>query len=861
MMRRHSEIPNTPTPFSKVTNELKIGSMLSIPNTGRAILKYIGPVQGKGGRFAGIELLGESAILGKNNGDVNGVQYFKTSKSGSGLFMTYDKLLQSIDFVESPSVSKRLSLIGSPFASNKKLETNRRHTATALTPSSLASVRNSTSKASHTRSNSSTPPGQMVIKDSPSSEEFKRAIRAKASLETEKNSLIHKTEALKYEVEDLQNRLEDQQKIIKDLEITRNQDKTKLEKANEKVTIIENKLHKQKAAFEEQRNELLDVIEQLESQVNDNEKLYFGELKKLQEEITQKEISLTSNAANGSESSNIIKELQEKLNILQSDKTEKETFVVDLQTKVEDLESKLLHVNKESLDLKEAIISDKTKYDNELKDLKDKLNEMREEVAVRDKVIEKLRGEIKTITSKNDTKSVINDTENLEKEIRDLKTQLEAKHKDILQFTETQKELEELKKSSPENSSADKITELEFKLDNKESIINSLKSQLASSLESGNDEGVTREANETISKLQDQLKQQEKLVEDKQRISEEVEKLKEVSQSLRDVVTEKEKQILEYQTNISTLKESKSSDDQLESALSLKEKELKSMKETMQDLQIQLKELKLVEQKKSVIETERANLSDSLKEKKFQISTLNKKVDELNQKLKEQTDNSDYKSLLEEKSLEIELLKEELLLAKSTEHFKEVEALKEEISSLKELNKSTTNSELNNQLRILQAELKRRPAASQVEELRSELELIDELRKVESRNKDKEIEKLKKLLSEFGSTLKENKNLIKTPSPRNEKKTTPISINKENKETKVDGARTKVSKEPQSNRATMSNISLNRPPVISQVVDGALQVYVPEEKVDPANGRKLWCGLCEREGHDSIDCPYENDIF
>lgn len=30
---------------------------------------------------------------------------------------------------------------------------------------------------------------------------------------------------------------------------------------------------------------------------------------------------------------------------------------------------------------------------------------------------------------------------------------------------------------------------------------------------------------------------------------------------------------------------------------------------------------------------------------------------------------------------------------------------------------------------------------------------------------------------------------------------------------------------------------------------------------DPAAGRELWCGLCERPGHESISCPFENEEF
>ncbi|ODQ78441.1 hypothetical protein BABINDRAFT_9227 [Babjeviella inositovora NRRL Y-12698] len=39
-----------------------------------------------------------------------------------------------------------------------------------------------------------------------------------------------------------------------------------------------------------------------------------------------------------------------------------------------------------------------------------------------------------------------------------------------------------------------------------------------------------------------------------------------------------------------------------------------------------------------------------------------------------------------------------------------------------------------------------------------------------------------------------------------------------------------------------------------------LMVYKPERS-DVSAGRKMWCGLCEREGHDSMECPYENDMF
>lgn len=40
-----------------------------------------------------------------------------------------------------------------------------------------------------------------------------------------------------------------------------------------------------------------------------------------------------------------------------------------------------------------------------------------------------------------------------------------------------------------------------------------------------------------------------------------------------------------------------------------------------------------------------------------------------------------------------------------------------------------------------------------------------------------------------------------------------------------------------------------------------LPLYKPSSLTDPSEGRTDWCGLCERDRHSSINCPFENDIF
>lgn len=52
----------------------------------------------------------------------------------------------------------------------------------------------------------------------------------------------------------------------------------------------------------------------------------------------------------------------------------------------------------------------------------------------------------------------------------------------------------------------------------------------------------------------------------------------------------------------------------------------------------------------------------------------------------------------------------------------------------------------------------------------------------------------------------------------------------------------------------------NTPPVFPSTT-GSLPIYKPEKEIDPSAGKDDWCGLCERDGHDSLNCPYENDIF
>lgn len=67
-------------------DEIQVGDVVNVPGGMYGTVKFLGPVAGKQGRFAGIELGPEYTGRGKNNGVVDGRQYFTASPS-CGIFV------------------------------------------------------------------------------------------------------------------------------------------------------------------------------------------------------------------------------------------------------------------------------------------------------------------------------------------------------------------------------------------------------------------------------------------------------------------------------------------------------------------------------------------------------------------------------------------------------------------------------------------------------------------------------------------------------------------------------------------------------------------------------------------------------
>lgn len=175
------------------------------------------------------------------------------------------------------------------------------------------------------------------------------------------------------------------------------------------------------------------------------------------------------------------------------------------------------------------------------------------------------------------------------------------------------------------------------------------------------------------------------------------------------------------------------------------------------------------------------------------------------------------------------------------EKIAEADELRLEIQRAKSLHYDGLKvDELQKTIDDLLHELKMRPTFDELTELQTSLEEVDTLHRREVSSKDKLIEILTEEkegalqdVQKLKNELMELRKQIHTPK------------------TNVDSQLNKSS--------SMSGGSLPDPE--PWVKNDSLTIYTPLNPVDPSAGRHNWCGLCERSGHNSLNCPYENDIF
>lgn len=153
----------------------------------------------------------------------------------------------------------------------------------------------------------------------------------------------------------------------------------------------------------------------------------------------------------------------------------------------------------------------------------------------------------------------------------------------------------------------------------------------------------------------------------------------------------------------------------------------------------------------------------------------------------------------------------------------------EEISKLKEENQKLKSEvdlkgRMQTKINELENQLEMRPTFEELTDLQNTIDELDNLHKNELKEKDDALkaamEKKKDLQSQLSDVLQ-----------KIEKKNTELADRLENPEVK-------------------GNSDPNE-----------LPIHIPKQPTDPSSGKNDWCGLCERDGHNSINCPYENDMF
>ena len=95
-----------------------LGSLVSVPGDMHGTIKFIGPVAGKKGVFAGVQLAPEFAARGKNSGDVEGRQYFRTTVPGAGIFLPIEKALKMEEPAPTTGLKRTMAAPATPKANN-----------------------------------------------------------------------------------------------------------------------------------------------------------------------------------------------------------------------------------------------------------------------------------------------------------------------------------------------------------------------------------------------------------------------------------------------------------------------------------------------------------------------------------------------------------------------------------------------------------------------------------------------------------------------------------------------------------------------------------------------------------------------
>ncbi|GMM37583.1 Bik1 protein [Saccharomycopsis crataegensis] len=353
-----------------------------------------------------------------------------------------------------------------------------------------------------------------------------------------------------------------------------------------------------------------------------------------------------------------------------------------------------------------------------------------------------------------------------------------------------------------------------------------------------------------------------------------------------------ELQIKDQQSLDSNNEKLESLKETYKSQISDKNLEISKLNEMVADLSLQQGMSSEVQELKTMLVVKEQEIF-KLQEDNMKISKLNADIGDLKKRnleliersneaeaLRSQLNNNDPQELIK-KDVEIEKLKHNIQV---------IDELNGKIEKLQNDNSLLTNSEANilrqyEDLRYRHSEtevdlVKKNQVIDQLksdilelrttndellkenEQLKSESELLEELQKEEMLEKSNKIEMLLERIKELESS--NNKQFSSQKSPINNNSLSSIDtgniIFSPDSDTKRLSNTSSIVGDDQwenSNVKSAGKPKQLRYSSTPEIIQGELPIYKPKGNFDASAGRSKWCGLCEREGHDSYECPYE----
>lgn len=421
-----------------------IGSRVSIPGTrGYGVLKYYGPIEGKQGLFAGIELIGPiAASRGKNSGSVNGLQYFDVLQPMSGLFLPIERLKQS---------NPQLSNIDHQSDFQSSL-------LTTPSPSSRSKSRNVSQKSPvHLNSQILNIPKREAKKLSESNSRktslYSTLNQSKKSLDelTDRIKLQKEFNELKQKYEANEKEMQQKTEILNELRNSVNDLQPLLEEYELELSEKDNKLNKQRTEFERAREEWRQSLDLLVSSHLETEIIYQQKLHDLHQHIEKimKEKEPSSSGKTVDTYNLKIQDLELEKSILEKNA---QTKMKSQQIQIDQLTQSLETCQKELGELTKASsyqqLTGSTENDEKIEELEKQNKKLGQDVDSLQFIIEDLQSKIKTKDTRIDELEAKVEEEMNEKfksvHISDQSQQLDVVIDDLKRQLENRPTLEEV---------------------------------------------------------------------------------------------------------------------------------------------------------------------------------------------------------------------------------------------------------------------------------------------------------------------------------------------------------------------------------------------------------------------------------